>query len=130
VAADRNPLNALGFARAAAAAAALRSACPDAAASFARDRLTREAAERVAAAELETTRARFECEAVERSEDLFALLDRGYDLPLALRRQSHHVWALRCVPSLKPVRPDGQRYRNRALLLDAVTHRVLYQWTY
>jgi flavin reductase (DIM6/NTAB) family NADH-FMN oxidoreductase RutF len=85
VAADRNPLNALGFARAAAAAAALGSARPDAAASFARDRLTREAAERVAAAELETTRARFECEAVERSEDLFALLDRGYDLPLALR---------------------------------------------
>lgn len=124
----RNPLKRLGFAGV--AAAALGAACPDASAALARDRLTREGAERIAAAELETGRARFACAAIERSEDFFELLGRGYDLPLALRLQSHQIWALRCVPSLKPVTPDGQRYRNRAVLLDASTHRVLYQWTY
>jgi hypothetical protein len=130
VAADRNPLSTLGFARAIALAVAAAAAWPDALASLAPDRLTRGAAERVAAAELETARARFDCAAIERSEEFFALLGRDYDLPLALRLHSHHVWALRCVPSLKSARPDGQRYRNRAVLLDASTHRVIYQWAY
>jgi hypothetical protein len=130
VASDRNPLNALGFARLAAVAAALGLAGPDANASLSRDRLTREGAARVAAAELETARARFACAAIERSEDFFALLGRTYDLPLALRLQGHHIWAVQCAPSLKRVAPHGQRYRNRAVLIDAATHRVLYQWTY
>jgi hypothetical protein len=60
----------------------------------------------------------------------FARVADGHDLPLARRLQSHHVWALRGVPQAEAVRPEGQRYRKRAVPLDAATHRILNQWTY
>lgn len=60
----------------------------------------------------------------------FARAAGGYDLPLARRRQSHHVWALRCVPQAEAGAARRQRYRNRAVPLDAATHRILNQWTY
>jgi hypothetical protein len=97
---------------------------------IARDRLAHGRAEHVAASALETSRARFACETVERFDEVFAILGRDYDLPLVLRLQNRQVWAVRCLPVLKSAPGYGQRYRPRLVLIDAANHSIINTWTY